>query len=152
MLSVKVYLAVLFGEFDLAWSTRQKMGAKTEVEDATYYASFVTLPFKGLIEFAMYRSTKQKKFLKDARRTVRSVQEVVESVGAVNYHHMLLFLKAEEAAATLEIPEYVRKAFDEVIRSAKRSGFLQHGALMNERCGLVRFLNSLKKQIHQLTY
>ena len=64
------------------------------------------------------------------------MQEVVEYVGAVNYHHMLLFLKAEEAAATSEIPEYVRKAYDEAIRSAKRSGFLQHGALMNERCGL----------------
>ena len=65
MLSVKVDLVVLFGAFDLVWSTRQTMGAKTEVEDATYYASFVTLPFKGLIEFAMYRSTKQKKFLKE---------------------------------------------------------------------------------------
>jgi hypothetical protein len=130
-------LAYYFGETvtaDRTWTKLKPIAAKM------YSYSFTTLHifFMGLIAAAMFRKTGKQKYRYEAQNAVKSMKTLIKKfhTGLNNLHRYYIMLA--DCDATFEKKknkEQVRKAFDQAISAASKTGFLQDAALANELCG-----------------
>lgn len=67
-----------------------------------------------------------------ARKAINLFEKLVSS-GAVNCHHMLSFLRAEEIRLKESDDELVKDAYNKAIASASRSGFVHAGSKIASR-------------------
>jgi hypothetical protein len=134
--NIRMTLGYFFRDFDLAgemsdliFSDPLQLAARNSHVMLCYF-------FGGLTAIALSeKGLKRMRYMMRAQKIIKLFEKMV-SVGAVNCHHMLLFLRAEAASMKEKDPEVVRRAFDKAIASASRSGFVHHAALANERVGM----------------
>jgi predicted ATPase len=105
---------------------------------SSYSAPTLNVFFTGLIAAAMFRETGKRKYRYQAQNAVKSMKNLMEkfNTGLNNLHRYYIMLA--DCDATFEKKknkEQVRKAFDQAISAASKTGFLQDAALANELCG-----------------
>jgi histidine kinase len=130
-------LAYYFGETvtaDRTWTKLKPIAAKM----SSYSTPTLNFFFTGLIAAAMFRKTGKRKYRYQAQNAVKSMKTLLKkfNTGLNNLHRYYIMLA--DCAATFEkmkSKEEVRKAFDQAISAASKTGFLQDAALANELCG-----------------
>lgn len=139
-LLIRAMLAYYFDDLGLANSMFVRLAQlKPNKVAITHYASTF---FEGLIALALARETKRRKYRAKARTVIRTMASW-QKAGGINCTHKLSILRAKYLTlATYKDPKQnekqdreVRRAFDEAIAQARKSGFLQDAALGNELAG-----------------
>jgi hypothetical protein len=130
----KMILSYIFGELEAADYSR-RVWEEGSVNDTHFMIYFIAL-FSGLtcLGLAQKYPKKRRRYISPVRRYIKKMEQLVKD-GAVNAILILRFLRAEKLAALNgELPD-VKKAFDETISLAARTGFRLIKALACERVG-----------------
>jgi hypothetical protein len=93
------------------------------------------LLFQGMIAFALFKSTRQRRYLKWGVASMKKMESFLRG-GNVNCHHMLLLLRAEHASIVSKNQDDVQRAFDDAVILSEKFGVLHNQALANERAGM----------------
>jgi hypothetical protein len=130
----KMVLLYIFGELEAADLSRQVWEEGTGVEGTHFMIYFIVL-FSGLTCLGLARRypKKRRHYLSPVRRYIKKMEKLVKD-GDVNATLILRFLRAEKLALSGDLPD-VKKAFDETISLAGRTGFRLIKALACERMG-----------------
>ena len=132
---VKMILLYIFGDLEAAEQSRLVWEEGTGAE-GTHYMMYLSILFSGLTCLGLARRypKKRARYLVAVRRYIKKLERLVKN-GAVNALLILRFLRAEQLALKDEDLSVVRKAFEETIRLAGRTGFRLINALACERIG-----------------
>jgi hypothetical protein len=124
----------IFGELEAAEHSRRVVEEGKGAEGTHFMMYFIVL-FSGLTCLGMARRypKKRRRYLSPLRRYIKKMEMLVKD-GAVNATLILRFLRAEKLALNGGVPD-VKKAFDETISLAGRTGFRLIKALACERVG-----------------
>jgi hypothetical protein len=127
---IKMILLYIFGELEAADISRLEGSV-----DGTHFMIYFIVLFSGLTCLGLARRypKKRRRYLAPVRRYIKKMEMLVKD-GAVNATLILRFLRAEKLALNGGVPE-VKKAFDETISLAGRTGFRLIKALACERVG-----------------
>jgi hypothetical protein len=130
----KMVLLYIFGELEAADYSRQVWEDATGVE-GTHFMIYFSILFSGLtcIGLARRYPKKRRRYLSPVRRYIKKMETFVKG-GDVNATLILRFLRAEKLALSGDLPD-VKKAFDDSISLAARTGFRLIRALACERAG-----------------
>jgi hypothetical protein len=129
---VIMWLAVYFGEYELAWEMAESSRDAKDVMIGTYQI-WRSAFFEGLALFSLARATKEKVWRSRARRVVKQIK-TWEKRGNVNCVHFVAVFEAEQAAVDGKVDK-ARHAYGQAISKAGKLGFLNDRALFNERAG-----------------
>jgi hypothetical protein len=124
----------IFGELEAADYSRRVVEEGTGAE-GTHFMTYFIILFSGLTCLGLARKypKKRRRYLSPVRRYIKKMEELVK-YGAVNAILILRFLRAEKLALNGDLPD-VKKAFDETISLAARTGSRLIKALACERVG-----------------
>jgi hypothetical protein len=130
----KMVLLYIFGELEAADDSRRVVEQGAGAEGTHFMIYFIVL-FSGLTCIGLTRRypKKRRRYLSPVRRYIKKMEKLVKD-GAVNAILILQFLQAEKLALNGGVPD-VKKAFDETISLAGRTGFHLIKALACERVG-----------------
>jgi hypothetical protein len=130
----KMVLLYIFGELEAADYSRLVWEEGTGTEGTHFMIYFIVL-FSGLTCLGLARRypKKRRRYLYPVRRYIKKMEKLVKD-GGVNATLILRFLRAEKLALSGDLPD-VKKAFDETISLAGRTGFRLINALACERMG-----------------
>ena len=145
---VKMVLLYVFGELEAADQGR-RVWEKGQAEGTHFMMYFASL-FSGLTSLGLARRHpgKQWKHVARAKRHIKKMEGLVKD-GAVNATLVLRFLQAEKLALKGDLV-LTRKAYDETIQVAGRTGSRLIKALVLERTG--EFLLQRKEPIRAVDY
>jgi hypothetical protein len=129
----KMVLLYIFGELEAADYSR-RVWEEGSVHDTHFMMYFIVL-FSGLtcLGLAQKYPKKRRRYLSPVRQYIKKMEKLVKD-GAVNATLILRFLRAEKLALNGDLPD-VKKAFDETISLAARTGSRLIKALACERVG-----------------
>ena len=140
ILSNRYFLATIFEEYDAAEECMREMESNDgRIGIRLHYVYWNMQFYRGLNSFGLYRNTKEKKYLRQARSIIKHVSKLSD-LGYFNFSTMFLLLSAEERSFSEGVNE-VRKAYDRAIVAAARGGCIHFEAIANEKCGAM-FLNN----------
>jgi hypothetical protein len=130
----KMVLLYIFGELEAADYSRQVWEEGTGAE-GTHFMIYFSVLFSGLtcIGLARRYPKKRRRYLSPVRRYIKKMEKLIKD-GDVNAPLILRFLRAEKLALNGDLSD-VKKAFDETISLAGRTGFRLIKALAFERVG-----------------
>jgi hypothetical protein len=130
----KMVLLYIFGELEAADDSRKVWEEGTGAEGTHFMIYFIVL-FSGLTCLGLARRypKKRRRYLSPVRRYIKKMEKLVKD-GDVNATLILRFLLAEKLALSGDLPD-VKKAFDQTISLAGRTGFRLIKALACERLG-----------------
>jgi hypothetical protein len=130
----KMVLLYIFGELEAADHSRKVWEEGTGAE-GTHFMIYFSVLFSGLtcIGLARRYPKKRRHYLSPVRRYIKKMEKFVKG-GDVNATLILRFLRAEKLALSGDLPD-VKKAFDDSISLAGRTGFRLIKALACERVG-----------------
>jgi hypothetical protein len=130
----KMVLLYIFGELEAADYSRQVWEEGTGAE-GTHFMIYFSVLFSGLtcIGLARRYPKKRRRYLSPVRRYIKKMETFVKG-GDVNATLILRFLRAEKLTLSGDLPD-VKKAFDDSISLAGRTGFRLIKALACERVG-----------------
>ena len=124
----------------------------TKMTDIYHEGSDIFVPtrmyFKALVAFALARKNKERKYIRTGIALLRTLEKWLHN-GAVNCHHLVLALKAEQESVETSkkrTSDDVRESYDKAIVVCARLGFLYDQAILNERAGMFHL------DIHELSY
>jgi hypothetical protein len=125
----------IFGELEAADYSRRVWEEGTGAEGTHFMIYYIVL-FSGLtcLGLAQKYPKKRRRYLSPVRRYIKKMEKLVKD-GAVNATLILRFLRAEKLALNGDFPD-VKKAFDETISLAARTGSRLIKALACERVGI----------------
>ena len=129
--TMKNVICNYFEDFEQGAKLALERGDEYEKKNGSPLAMIDTL-HQGVSLYAMARMTKQKKFVKAAKKVKKKVITWVK-MGNMNAAHYVLFLKAEDAALESK-SEIATEFYHEAINLAATSEFLHDAALASERC------------------
>ena len=132
--TAKMNLGYYFGDIKVAYEASQnleKIDHSKTCPTLNWASRFL---FCGLIEFEMYRQTKNKKHLQNATKCISKLQKWQKS-GTPNVEHAILLLKAEMVSLGSNGKER-NAAFDTAILSCRRAECPQNEALANQRAAV----------------
>jgi len=119
-----------FGDFEQGAKLALERGDEYEKKDGSPLTMLDTL-HQGISLYAMARETKEKRYIKAAKKVKKKVATWVKK-GNVNVMHYIPFLEAEDAALEGR-SDSATKLYPRAIASAARSGFQHNAALASER-------------------
>ena len=119
-----------FGDFEQGAKLALERGDEYEKKNGSPLAMLDSL-HQGISLYAMARITKNKRYIKAAKKVKKQVVMWVKK-GNVNVLHYIPFLEAEEAALEGKSAN-ASQLYQKAISSAARSGFLHNAALASER-------------------
>ena len=119
-----------FGDFEQGAKLALERGVEYEKKNGSPLTMLDTL-HQGISLYAMARKTKEKKYIKAAKKVKKKVAAWVKK-GHINVTHYIPFLEAEEAALEGNSDEATRH-YPRAISLASSSGFLNNAALVSER-------------------
>jgi hypothetical protein len=130
----KMVLLYIFGELEAADYSRRVIEQGTGAEGTHFMMYFIVL-FSGLTCLGLTRRYPKKRrcYISPVRRYIKKMEKLVKD-GSVNAILILRFLRAEKLALNGGLPD-VKKAFDETISLAGRTGLRLIKALACERVG-----------------
>jgi hypothetical protein len=130
---IKMIVLYIFGGLEAADDSRRAW-EEGSVRDTHFMKYFIIL-FSGLTCLGLARKypKKRRRYLSPVRNYIKKMEQLVKD-GAVNAILILRFLRAEKLALNGDLPD-VKKAFDETISLAARTGFRLIKALACERVG-----------------
>jgi hypothetical protein len=130
----KMVLLYIFGKLEAADYSRHVWEEGTGAE-GTHFMIYFSVLFSGLtcIGLARRYPKKRRRYLSPVRRYIKKMEKLVKG-GDVNATLILRFLRAEKLTLTGDLPD-VKKAFDDSISLAARTGFRLIRALACERAG-----------------
>jgi hypothetical protein len=125
----KMVLLYIFGELEAADYSRRAC----EGVDGTHFMLYFVALFSGLTCLGLARRypKKRRRYLSPVRRYIKKMEKLVKD-GAVNATLILRFLRAEKLTLDGDLQD-VKKAFNETISLAGRTGFRLIKALACER-------------------
>lgn len=126
----KSMMCSFFGDFEQGAKLALERGDVYEKKNGSPLAMTDTL-HQGISLYAMARKTKEKRYIKAAKKVKKKVAAWVKK-GNVNAVHYVLLLEAEDAALEGKSDD-ATKIYPKAIVSAARSEFLQDAALATER-------------------
>ncbi|KAK1741659.1 putative AAA ATPase [Skeletonema marinoi] len=126
----KSMMCSFFGDFENGAKLALERGDVYEKKNGSPLAMTDTL-HQGVSFYAMARKTKEKRYIKAAKKVKNKVVTWVKK-GNVNAVHYLSFFEAEEAALEGKA-ESATELYPKAIISAARSGFQHDAALVSER-------------------
>ena len=132
--TAKMNLGYYFGDIKVAYEASQsleKIDHSKTCPSLNWSSRFL---FCGLIDFEMYRQTKNKKHLQNAIKCISKLQKWQKS-GNPNVEHAILMLKAEMVSLGSNVKER-KAAFDTAINSCRRAECPQNEALANQRAAV----------------
>jgi hypothetical protein len=132
--NTKMVLLYIFGELEAADYSRRVWEEGTGAE-GTHFMIYFSVLFSGLTCIGLARKypKKRRRYLSQVRRYIKKMEKFVKG-GDVNATLILRFLRAEKLALSGDLPD-VKKAFDDSISLAARTGFRLIRALACERAG-----------------
>lgn len=140
ILSNRYFLATIFEEYDIAEACMREIESNVgSIGIRLHYVHWNMQFYRGLNCFGLYRNTKEKKYLHQARTIIKNVSKLSD-MGYVNFSPMFLLLSAEERSLSEGVKE-VRQAYDRAIVAAAGGGCIHFEAIANEKCGAM-FLNN----------
>jgi hypothetical protein len=127
---IKMVLLYIFGELEAADISRLEGSV-----GGTHFMMYFIVLFSGLTCLGLARKypKKRRRYLSPVRRYIKKMEKLAKD-GSVNATLILRFLQAEKLALNGGLPD-VKKAFDETISLAGRTGFRLIKALACERVG-----------------
>ncbi len=132
-LHLQIFKSVIcnyFGDFEQGAKLALERGDEYEKKNAAPLAMLDTL-HQGISLYAMARRTKQKRYIKAAKKVTNRVAHWVKK-GNVNVVHYIPFLEAEEAALEGR-SDSATKLYSRAIATAARTGFQHNAAFASER-------------------
>ena len=129
----RMWLAVYFEEYSLAWEMAECSRDMSEIMIGRH-VNWRSALFEGLAAFSLARKSHQKIWKRRAHRVYNRVKKWEKS-GNVNCRHILCIFEAEKAAVEGK-HDLARRAYRRAISTAAKMGFLNDGALFNERAGI----------------
>ena len=126
----KSMMCSFFGDFEQGAKLALERNDVYEKKNGSPLAMTDTL-HQGISLYAMARKTKEKRYIKAAKKVKKKVAVWVKK-GNVNAVHYVLLLEAEDAALEGK-PNDAAKIYSKAIVSSARSDFLQDAALATER-------------------
>ena len=119
-----------FGDFEQGAKLALERGEEYEKKNGSPLAMLDSL-HQGISLYAMARKTKDKRYIKAAKKIRKQVAMWVKK-GNINVVHYIPFLEAEEAALKGK-SEQAQQLYPKAISLAARSGFQHNAALASER-------------------
>jgi hypothetical protein len=132
-LHLKIFKNIMcnfFGDFEQGAKLALERGDEYEKKNGSPLAMLDTL-HQGISLYAMARETKEKRYIKAAKKVKKKVATWAKK-GNVNVMHYIPFLEAEDAALEGR-SDSATKLYPRAIASASRSGFQHNAALARER-------------------
>eukprot|EP00986_Skeletonema_menzelii_P004611 scaffold1587_cov139-Skeletonema_menzelii.AAC.3 len=126
----KSFICNFFGDFEQGAKLALERGDEYEKKNGSPLA-MVDFLHQGISLYTMARRTKEKRYIKAAKKVKKKVAQWVKK-GNINAVHYVPFLEAEEAALEGR-SDSATKFYSKAITLAARSGFQQNAALASER-------------------
>ena len=127
---LKNVICNFFGDFEQGAKLALERGDEYEKKNGSPLAMMDTL-HQGISLYTMARRTKEKRYIKAAKKVKKKVAQWVKK-GNINAMHYVPFLEAEDAALEGR-SDSATKLYSKAITLAARSGFQQNAAIASER-------------------
>jgi histidine kinase len=132
----KLQLAYHFGFYSSVESIIQNLNS-TMSNGLRYHFHFVTMNFYGaLSSFEQYRTSRQRKSLRQARAFKRELEKL-EASNCPNSGPLLTLLIAEELSTKRTTKALLEATYNTSIKAMSDAGLVQMQALANERAGFI---------------
>ena len=132
-LHLQIFKSVIcnfFGDFEQGAKLALERGDEYEKKNGSPLAMVDTL-HQGISLYTMARRTREKRYVKSAKKVKKKVAQWVKK-GNINAMHYVPFLEAEDAALEGR-SDSATKLYSKAITLAARSGFQHNAALASER-------------------
>ena len=145
---VLLMLAYIFQDKDMIESRWKDDHGKKGVISGSHFLNYFDILFNGMAAYFLYRSTKKKKYLVQAKRYQSRMKQLVKRCG-LNTHAMYLLLLAERQSLKADV-NTARKYYDNAISCFARTGFIHLEAIACERAG--DYMDKFSDKFWSLSY